>query len=207
MAIKLENKTNVDPPSLDWPYGKIRDDDGLGNGTPVDEQIYGDFHQFFSSLLEKSGTVANGLPDNAANGFQLFQSLLDLIAGGVANEPKGIWTDGGMPVLTPDTGTATVYNVIRNRYKIFGKTCLWQFHIAMPTSGSPTSVTVSYPVGITPRFLASPLVVYGYYNYPANGTQTICKASNSGVEMKAINGMAFRNSEYSIQFFLTFELA
>lgn len=79
MARSLENKTNVDAPDSDYPYGRIRNNNGTGNGTPVNEQVYGDFHQFFAKLLAEAGITPNELPDNAYSGFQYFEALIELI--------------------------------------------------------------------------------------------------------------------------------
>jgi hypothetical protein len=74
MAIKLENKTNVLAPNSTYPYGNIKDNTGIGDGTPVNTAVYADFHQFFASLIALAEGVgyftANGLPDNDDNGFQ-----------------------------------------------------------------------------------------------------------------------------------------
>jgi hypothetical protein len=78
MAIKLENKTNVDGVTGPFPYGKIRDKTSTTAGTPVNTSVYGDFHQFFARILDKSGVIANGLLENLTNGFQYFESLLKL---------------------------------------------------------------------------------------------------------------------------------
>lgn len=75
--ILLENKPNVVAPGGAYPYGNIRDNDGTGNGTPLNQLVHADFHQFFSKMFAESGIVANGLPDNATNTFQLFQALID----------------------------------------------------------------------------------------------------------------------------------
>lgn len=80
MARSLENKQNVQAPDSDYPYGRIKDDDGTGNGTPVNEQVYGDFHQFFAKLLSASGISPNELSENAYSGFQYFQALLEVIS-------------------------------------------------------------------------------------------------------------------------------
>lgn len=79
MAIKLENKTNVVAPGGDYPYGRIKDNLGDGTGTPVDEAVYGDFHQFFAKLLAESGVTASGLPENSANGFDYIDALSKFI--------------------------------------------------------------------------------------------------------------------------------
>ncbi len=79
MAIELENKPNVEAPSATYPYGDIKDDTGLNDGTPVNKLVHADFHQFFAALLDIGGVVGgivpNGLPENADNGFQYILSL------------------------------------------------------------------------------------------------------------------------------------
>lgn len=75
MAIKLQNKQDVYAPDGTWPYGDLIDDTGANDGTPVDKQVYGDFHQYFARLLAVSGITANGLFDNATNGFQYYEAL------------------------------------------------------------------------------------------------------------------------------------
>lgn len=79
MAIKLENKVNVAPPAAGWQYGRIKDETGLNDGTPVDENTYGDFHQFFARMLDKSLITANGLPENDTNGYQYFEALQNIV--------------------------------------------------------------------------------------------------------------------------------
>lgn len=83
MARKLEDQVNVDAPSGDYPYGRIRDDNGTGNGTPLTEAVHGDYHQFFARLLAISGVVANDMPDNNANGFQYYLALQAVIDAAV----------------------------------------------------------------------------------------------------------------------------
>lgn len=81
MAIKLESKPNVDAPTSDYPFGDMRDDDGTGNGTPINREVYDDFHQFFAKMLAVAVSVnapffsINDLPDNNLNGFQLFEAF------------------------------------------------------------------------------------------------------------------------------------
>lgn len=93
MAIDLKNKQNVDAPSGAFPYGNIRDDDGSGNGTPVDVQVYADFHQFFAHLLDTAGVSPNNLPDNLYNTFQYWNALFTNLLGGVKKlvVPIGDW--------------------------------------------------------------------------------------------------------------------
>ena len=77
---KLEDQVNVVAPGGDYPYGRIRDDDGSSNGTPLNEAVHGDYHQFFARLFAQSGISANDLPENSANGFQYFEALLKVIS-------------------------------------------------------------------------------------------------------------------------------
>ncbi len=79
MARSLENKINVIAPDTDYPFGRIRDNDGTGNGVPVNETVYGDFHQFFAKMFNFSGGVYNELPDNDYSGFQYFEALVETI--------------------------------------------------------------------------------------------------------------------------------
>ena len=79
MARILQNQTNAFPPDLTYPYGDIKDDTGAADGVPVDRDVYADHHQFFARLVDQAtnpAIVLNDLPDNAANGFQLYASLL-----------------------------------------------------------------------------------------------------------------------------------
>ena len=75
MAISINQKANTTAPNSVYPFGDIKDDSGQNDGTPVNRSVYADFHQFFEKLMNAAGTVANGLPDNADNGFQLFEAL------------------------------------------------------------------------------------------------------------------------------------
>lgn len=76
MAIFLANKENTENPNGEYPFGNIIDDDGSGTiGTPVNVQVYGDFHQFFAKLMDAAGIAYNGVPDNAYDGFQYWEAL------------------------------------------------------------------------------------------------------------------------------------
>lgn len=86
MAIGLQNTDNVDAPGGNYPYGKVRDNDGSGNGTPANTKTLGDFHQFFARLNALASVVPNGLPENSLNGFQYNQALQILIDASVAAE-------------------------------------------------------------------------------------------------------------------------
>ena len=46
----MRNKSNLANIVIDanYPYGRIKDNTGAGDGTPVNEFVYGDIHQFFA---------------------------------------------------------------------------------------------------------------------------------------------------------------
>ncbi len=142
--IKLSSKPNVVTPGGDYPYGRIKDDTGGGNGTPVSVQVYGDQHQFFERIMALSGLTANDLPDNSTNGFQLVEALFR-ISGLTA------WTNAGTPTVSvvAGTGTVAVHGTLYNRYKLQGKTLIWECTFSINTTGTPTIIAVNYPTPIT----------------------------------------------------------
>lgn len=72
----LNSNPNVDNSNLpDYPDGRIRDNDGTGNGTGVNESVYGDIHQTIAKLMRLYAISPNGLPDNESNGFQIIEAL------------------------------------------------------------------------------------------------------------------------------------
>jgi hypothetical protein len=75
----LVNKTRVTAPDADYPYGRIRDNSISAPGTPLNEEVYGDIHQFFEKMFADSGMTATELPYNDYNDFQLYEALIILI--------------------------------------------------------------------------------------------------------------------------------
>lgn len=67
------NIDNSNP--LIYPNGRIKDNTGSGNGTPVNEFVYGDLHEMKDKLMRLYGITPNDLPDNEVNGFQLVDAL------------------------------------------------------------------------------------------------------------------------------------
>lgn len=76
--IRLQNKPNVQAPTVAYPFGKSTDNTGTNNGFPLNSETLEDYHQFFEKMFAESGLVANGLPDNATNGFQLWNAFRKL---------------------------------------------------------------------------------------------------------------------------------
>lgn len=80
----LASKPNVTIPGGNYPFGRIKDNPGDDSGTPVNEEVYGDFHQFFEKLMDDAGLSANGQPENSSSGFQLNNALDAIIASAIA---------------------------------------------------------------------------------------------------------------------------
>ena len=108
MAIKLENKVNTEAPSVAYPFGNIKDNTGSNNGTPVDKNVYADFHQFFAKMMAESGIAYNDLPDNNTDGFQYWLALVEAIKNNCNNyvAVTGITAGSG---ITIDAITAREY--------------------------------------------------------------------------------------------------
>lgn len=68
--------TNVNNSDLvNYPDARIKDNNGSGNGTPVNERVYGDLHQTIAKLMRRFGITPNNLPDNETNGFQIVDAF------------------------------------------------------------------------------------------------------------------------------------
>lgn len=80
MAIGLQNTDNIVAPGGSYPYGRVKDDDGTGNGTPANTKTLGDFHQFFAKLMSIAGLTPSGTPDNSTDGFQYIDALMAAIS-------------------------------------------------------------------------------------------------------------------------------
>lgn len=78
MAISLTNKPNTNAPSVDFPYGDLRDNPGDNTGTPLNRLVLSDYIQFFHKLMGEAGVTYNGDLDNEDNGFQLYEAFRKL---------------------------------------------------------------------------------------------------------------------------------
>lgn len=99
MASNKKDAPNIDNSDLtNYPDGRIRDNSGAGDGTPVNRLIYSDLHEFFAKIMRLAGLVYNGLPDNESNGYQLVEAAVALagkndiittlnVSGGIAQIP------------------------------------------------------------------------------------------------------------------------
>lgn len=74
--IPLKANPNVDNSDIvNYPDGRIRDNQGSGNGTGVNRSVYGDLHSNISKLMRLYGIVPTGLPDNETSGYQIIEAL------------------------------------------------------------------------------------------------------------------------------------
>ena len=75
----LNSNKNIDNSDLpNYPGGRIKDNTGSGNGTGVNEKVYGDLHQAIAKLMRLYGISPTGLPDNETNGFQIIEAFKSL---------------------------------------------------------------------------------------------------------------------------------
>ena len=72
----LSSNPNVDNSDIaNYPDGRIKDNTGSGDGTGVNERVYGDLHSNISKLLRLYGITPNNSPDNETNGYQIIDGL------------------------------------------------------------------------------------------------------------------------------------
>lgn len=90
--IALKNKPNVTPPTSTYPHGRLTDDTGSGNGTPIDQQTNNDIHSFLQQLMVDAGVTPNNILDNEYDGFQL-NLALGLYINKIINARWGPWKD------------------------------------------------------------------------------------------------------------------
>lgn len=69
-------QVNIDnSDSFNYPNARIRNNDGSGNGTLVDESVYGDLHETKDKFMREAKIPHNNLPDNTTNGYQLYEAM------------------------------------------------------------------------------------------------------------------------------------
>lgn len=75
MARNLSNQQNVDGSDIAaYPNKRIRNNSGAGDGTPVDEAVYGDIHQLNAKMMREAKIQYNNQPDNEVTGNQLYEA-------------------------------------------------------------------------------------------------------------------------------------
>ena len=58
-----------------YPNGRIKNSTGSGDGTPVNEQVYGDIHELMAKVMRLYNIPYNNQPDNENNGYQLVEAF------------------------------------------------------------------------------------------------------------------------------------
>lgn len=132
MAIGIINMPNTSAPDSDYLGGRIKDDTGINDGTPINVLTNGDIQEFFSKLMNIAGIVPNGLPDSEYTGHQLIQALLN---------------DTGWILVTVyaagTSGSQAYYRRVRNRVYLRG-------YIAVPLVSAWAGGYFTLPVGFRP---------------------------------------------------------
>ncbi len=151
MARKLENKPNVTAPGGAYSFGRIKDDTGAEDGTPVNEEVYGDMHQFFEKIMAEAGLTHNNSPENDTTGYQYLDALKKIIDNGHDAVQHVVGAVGEIPFSTgnladPDPGTALRYSKIGKYVTIEGS------FFASEVVGGPLNVPVcQLPTGFRPE--------------------------------------------------------
>ena len=145
MARDLAAQTNVDPISVDYPSGRMRNDSGVGDGTPVSEAINGDLIQFFQKAMRDAGITPNDLPDNTTNGWQLNDAVN--LAAKIFDNEYG-WTSDGL-TFAGNWGDNGTYPV---QYRKIGSKVEWRGiaeNLVIPIGGTP-DIFSAIPVELFP---------------------------------------------------------
>lgn len=192
--IRLQNKSNVAAPDATYPYGNIKNDIS-GDGTPVDVQVYGDVHQFLERMFALSGLISNNLPDNATNGFQLYDAFSQHIAGGMPFNSGGVWLAGGTSTVTVISGVGTTGSgsvtvdsgdFVVNKYKVIGRTLVWQLVVKSITiTAGVTTISCLLPAGLAGYKFSNPgVAVPGVFN---TTTSMLCTAGFNTSSLPLLN--------------------
>lgn len=79
MAINKQSVPGIDNSDpVNYPNGRIKDNSGAGDGTPVNRTVYSDLHEVFAKLMRLADIAYSGLPDNESTGYQLVDALVAL---------------------------------------------------------------------------------------------------------------------------------
>lgn len=118
--IALKNKSNVTPPTTTYPHGRITDDTGVGDGTPINQLTNQDIHSFLQQLMVDAGITPNNILDNEYDGFQLNEALgrfIRKISPLVLPYSDGPWINSNQGTYAPnwaDSSTPFQFRLTRN---------------------------------------------------------------------------------------------
>lgn len=186
----LADKPNTDAPDSDYPFGKIRDNPGNNTGTPINEVVYGDIHQFFEKLMNAAAITPNGLPENQTNGFQLYEALLKVTRQEYGKDTIQFIIDGGgAAIATGQYGHVEVpFNCEIVGARLFGNTSgsiaidVWKstYGTFPPVDGG--SITASAPPTLTAANKSEDTTLTGW-------TKTLTKGDVLAFNVDSVSGL------------------
>ena len=168
--ILVQDKNNVVANNSEYPFGQIRDRNGIVAGTPGSVETYGDFHQFFENLIRESDVIPNGLLDSEYNGYQLWEAFDEHV--------KNLRNYTRYYVRISQTGTSapTVDNEVEADF------------------GSPTVITYVNVGRYDFTFAGTPIDQTGktFFNYTSNfdGYMTLAVTSNNSFRLTTFDSTA-----------------
>lgn len=192
--IPLSSKVNVLAPNGTYPYGNIKDDTGLNDGTPVDVNTYADIHQLMSRIMDLGGLAGNGLPDNATNGYELATALLTLIENQVKNTKRVFASGAGQNLnhnYISNLANLPFVNISGNFYEIdFSTYNMWEIN----SSTSNSKLIESFGSAASPGFV-------GFFKFATGGGTiqiTLNSTNAGGLPIITKKGVAGANTAYTI---------
>lgn len=197
MAIGLQNYPNIIPPSSDYPSGKIKDDDGTNNGTPIDVQTNGDIQEFFAKLMREDNLTPSGLPDNEYSGNQFFKAFIELATGKPWVYDSSL--AAGVSIFSHSGSTINSYNIY---YKELYDNVIFTFDLTATLSGAaPLQAFIPIPIdgkhllayGIGSCFLESNTTPVVAYN------AQVMRKDNSNIVTVPDNRLYIKSSNFNVQ--------
>lgn len=115
MAIGIENYPNITAPDSDYQSGRIKDDTGVNDGTPIDLLTSGDIHEFFAKLMRQAAITPNNVPDNEYSGHQYMAALINAIN---TNSSNGVIETSASAVIKTKVINIGDWNIPSNANKL-----------------------------------------------------------------------------------------
>ena len=165
MAIGIVNMPNTASPTSDFPSGRIKDDSGIGDGTPINVLTNGDIQEFFAKLLRQRGVTPSGLPDNEYSGNQTWNAFESIFSDQGRSDAKFLLSIKESIGCTVNLTGDEVYSVQRNGRQVSFK---YAFRVNVSAVGGGNAY---FNVKITPN---------ATYKAMANQATTVCQVNTNG---------------------------
>lgn len=149
--IRLQDLPRVTAPGGAYPYGNIKDDTGVGDGTPINVETMADIFQFFARMFNQSGLSSNGLPDNQTNGFQYYLAMLQAMTN---DQYQILQTPTYAGSYIDDSTRPLRYRKMMSTIRVEGK-----INQASPIGVSTVQTIFTLPSGSRPPYKISRLAV------------------------------------------------